>query len=73
MGRFAAWLVWRGAYLTQTISWRNKLLIPIYWYVYVSIIQIGEHSSNVEAGSSIGLLVVTLAGSEELLGDLLYI
>lgn len=26
-----AWLVWRGAYLTQTISWRNKLLIPIYW------------------------------------------
>lgn len=30
---FAAWLVWRGAYLTQTISWRNKLLIPIYWQV----------------------------------------
>lgn len=26
-----AWLIWRGAYLTQTISWRNKLLIPIYW------------------------------------------
>ncbi|TAQ87662.1 hypothetical protein B7494_g4002, partial [Chlorociboria aeruginascens] len=25
-----AWLIWRGAYLTQTISWRNKLLIPIY-------------------------------------------
>lgn len=29
-GRFA-WLIWRGAYLTQTVSWRNKLLIPIYW------------------------------------------
>ena len=22
-GRFA-WLIWRGAYLTQTVSWRNK-------------------------------------------------
>jgi hypothetical protein len=31
--RRLAWLVWRGAYLTQTVSWRNKLLIPIYWYV----------------------------------------
>ncbi|ELR03519.1 hypothetical protein VC83_03394 [Pseudogymnoascus destructans] len=30
---FAAWLVWRGAYLTRTISWRNKLLIPIYWLI----------------------------------------
>jgi len=30
---WAAWVIWRGAYLTQTISWRNKLLIPIYWYV----------------------------------------
>lgn len=28
-----AWLIWRGAYLTQTISWRNKLLIPIYWMI----------------------------------------
>lgn len=28
-----AWLIWRGAYLTQTISWRNKLLIPIYWSI----------------------------------------
>jgi NADH dehydrogenase FAD-containing subunit len=31
--RRLAWIVWRGAYLTQTVSWRNKLLIPIYWYV----------------------------------------
>jgi hypothetical protein len=29
-----AWVIWRGAYLTQTISWRNKLLIPIYWLVF---------------------------------------
>ncbi|PBP16107.1 hypothetical protein BUE80_DR013143, partial [Diplocarpon rosae] len=28
-----AWVIWRGAYLTQTVSWRNKLLIPIYWYL----------------------------------------
>lgn len=28
-----AWLIWRGAYLTQTVSWRNKLLIPIYWSI----------------------------------------
>ncbi|KAF3286291.1 hypothetical protein TWF970_009834 [Orbilia oligospora] len=28
-----AWLIWRGAYLTKTVSWRNKLLIPIYWAV----------------------------------------
>ncbi|KAH8600981.1 pyridine nucleotide-disulfide oxidoreductase-domain-containing protein [Bisporella sp. PMI_857] len=28
-----AWLIWRGAYLTQTVSWRNKILIPIYWSI----------------------------------------
>ena len=26
-----AWLLWRGAYLTMSVSWRNKILIPIYW------------------------------------------
>ncbi|KAI4147092.1 MAG: hypothetical protein LQ340_005697 [Diploschistes diacapsis] len=26
-----AWLIWRGAYLTMSVSWRNKILIPIYW------------------------------------------
>ena len=26
-----AWLVWRGAYLTMSVSWRNKILIPTYW------------------------------------------
>ncbi|CZT44785.1 related to mitochondrial cytosolically directed NADH dehydrogenase [Rhynchosporium secalis] len=28
-----AWMIWRGAYLTQTVSWMNKLLIPIYWSI----------------------------------------
>jgi NADH dehydrogenase len=27
----AAWLMWRGAYLVKSISWRNRLLIPMYW------------------------------------------
>jgi len=26
-----AWLIWRGAYLTKTVSLRNKVLIPIIW------------------------------------------
>lgn len=26
-----AYLTWRGAYLTMTLSWRNKFLIPIQW------------------------------------------
>lgn len=26
-----AWLIWRGAYLTKSVSWRNKILIPVYW------------------------------------------
>jgi len=30
---YLAWLVWRGAYLTMSVSWRNKILIPTYWYV----------------------------------------
>ncbi|KXT10117.1 hypothetical protein AC579_9710 [Pseudocercospora musae] len=28
-----AWMIWRGAYLTKTVSWRNKILIPIYWTI----------------------------------------
>ena len=27
----AAWLIWRGAYLKMSVSWRNKILIPVYW------------------------------------------
>lgn len=26
-----AHLLWRGAYLTMTLSWRNKVLVPIQW------------------------------------------
>ncbi|KIX01961.1 uncharacterized protein Z518_07900 [Rhinocladiella mackenziei CBS 650.93] len=26
-----AYLVWRGAYLTMTLSWRNKFLVPVQW------------------------------------------
>ena len=26
-----AWLLWRTAYLTKSVSWRNKLLILTYW------------------------------------------
>lgn len=29
-----AWLMWRGAYMTMSVSWRNKVLIPTYWYVF---------------------------------------
>ena len=29
----SAWLVWRGAYLTMSVSWRNKILIGVYWAV----------------------------------------
>ncbi len=28
---YLAWIIWRGAYLTRTVSWRNKMLVPIYW------------------------------------------
>jgi NADH dehydrogenase len=27
---FMAWVLWRGAYLTKSMSWKNKLLIPVY-------------------------------------------
>ncbi|KAI8052451.1 hypothetical protein BDF22DRAFT_744029 [Syncephalis plumigaleata] len=26
-----AWLMWRSAYLTYSVSWRNKFLIPMHW------------------------------------------
>uniref|UniRef100_A0A8H7XQW3 FAD/NAD(P)-binding domain-containing protein n=1 Tax=Psilocybe cubensis TaxID=181762 RepID=A0A8H7XQW3_PSICU len=28
-----AWLLWRSAYFTMTLSWRNKILIPTYWFL----------------------------------------
>ncbi|KAH6851401.1 pyridine nucleotide-disulfide oxidoreductase-domain-containing protein [Alternaria rosae] len=30
---YVAWIIWRGAYLTRTVSWRNKVLVPVYWVV----------------------------------------
>ncbi|KAK7422368.1 hypothetical protein QQX98_001647 [Neonectria punicea] len=29
----AAWILWRTAYLTKSMSVRNKLMIPVYWLV----------------------------------------
>ena len=26
-----AWLIWRGAYLAKSVSWRNRILIATYW------------------------------------------
>ena len=28
-----AWIIWRSAYMTMSVSWRNKILIPIYWFL----------------------------------------
>ncbi|KAJ9626505.1 hypothetical protein H2203_004138 [Taxawa tesnikishii (nom. ined.)] len=28
-----AWFIWRGAYLAKAVSWRNKILIPTYWFI----------------------------------------
>ncbi|KAL7754004.1 hypothetical protein RI367_000937 [Sorochytrium milnesiophthora] len=30
---YLAWLVWRSAYLTKSVSLRNKCLIPMYWFL----------------------------------------
>ena len=29
----AAWILWRTAYLTKSMSWRNKMKIPVYWLI----------------------------------------
>lgn len=28
-----AWLLWRSAYFTRTLSIRNKILVPMYWFM----------------------------------------
>ncbi|KAI0080406.1 FAD/NAD-P-binding domain-containing protein [Panus rudis PR-1116 ss-1] len=28
-----AWLLWRSAYFTRTFSIRNKILVPMYWFI----------------------------------------
>ncbi|KAF8580746.1 FAD/NAD(P)-binding domain-containing protein [Ramaria rubella] len=30
-----AWLLWRSAYFSMTLSWRNKILVPVYWSVHL--------------------------------------
>jgi NADH dehydrogenase len=30
---WVAFLIWRGAYLTMTLSWRNKFLVPVQWLI----------------------------------------
>ncbi|KAL2024381.1 hypothetical protein VTK56DRAFT_8192 [Thermocarpiscus australiensis] len=30
---WVAWVVWRGAYVTRSMSLRNKILVPIYWVI----------------------------------------
>ncbi|THH31846.1 hypothetical protein EUX98_g2351 [Antrodiella citrinella] len=30
---YLAWLLWRSAYFTQTVSIRNKILVPTYWFI----------------------------------------
>lgn len=30
---WAAWVLWRTAYLTRSMSLRNKVMIPVYWFV----------------------------------------
>jgi NADH dehydrogenase len=30
---WVAWVIWRGAYLTKSMSVRNKILVPFYWMV----------------------------------------
>ncbi|KAL1413297.1 hypothetical protein Q8F55_001053 [Vanrija albida] len=28
---FAAWFIWRSYYMTLSMSWRNQVLVPMYW------------------------------------------
>ncbi|KAI1317629.1 pyridine nucleotide-disulfide oxidoreductase-domain-containing protein [Xylariaceae sp. FL0255] len=30
---WAAWVLWRTAYLTKSMSVRNKILVPVYWFM----------------------------------------
>ncbi|KAI1866009.1 uncharacterized protein JN550_007987 [Neoarthrinium moseri] len=30
---WAAWVLWRTAYLTKSMSIRNKIMVPIYWFI----------------------------------------
>lgn len=30
---WTAWVLWRTAYLTKSMSFRNKIMVPVYWFV----------------------------------------
>ncbi|KAL7785162.1 pyridine nucleotide-disulfide oxidoreductase domain-containing protein [Trichoderma ceciliae] len=30
---WVAWILWRGAYLTRSMSVRNKIMVPVYWFM----------------------------------------
>jgi NADH dehydrogenase FAD-containing subunit len=29
----SAWIAWRSFYLTNAVTWRNKMLIPMHWFL----------------------------------------
>jgi NADH:ubiquinone reductase (non-electrogenic) len=31
MAGFASWLMWRSAYLTRVVSWRNRFYVAVNW------------------------------------------
>ena len=45
-----AWLLWRSAYFTRTLSVRNKILVPFYWFLnceyLVPVALLGLQSRN---------------------------
>ncbi|KAG5912763.1 hypothetical protein E4U42_001901, partial [Claviceps africana] len=30
---WAAWVLWRTAYLTRSMSVKNKIMVPVYWFI----------------------------------------
>ena len=50
---YLAWLIWRGAYLTKSVSWRNKMLIPTYWWV--ALMQRASSADDEKQVSELGL------------------
>lgn len=30
---FLGWVIWRSAYLSMLMSWRNRILVPMYWFL----------------------------------------
>ena len=31
MAGFTSWIIWRSAYLTRVVSWRNRFYVAINW------------------------------------------